>query len=145
MTGFSLIQACCLALGIVLALPTVACAHRPLRYLWPCQSFPTHCGPRSQDILGRLFPVDLPRRGRLLPIHCEKGDRISGSMLIPKLDRLKNFSPAFAPIGPQLHPAPEDKDYQQILDTKGDEDVLVAAYQGDKPKVMFEPFTQTRY
>ena len=133
MTGFSLIQACCLALGIVLALPTVACAHRPLDTSGPASRSQPIVVPDHKISWAAYSQLTYPGEVDYYRFTAKKGDRISGSMLIPKLDRLKNFSPAFALIGPQLHPAPEDKDYQQILDTKGDEDVLVAAYQGDKP------------
>src|SRR6056297_3720717 len=80
--------------------------------------------------------------------EAEKGDNIYASIVIPVIDRYKNFTPDFALIGPNL-----ENDYAGLkkdeinakLEIQSGEGVIVKRYQGQRTDVFFEPFTQTKY
>jgi hypothetical protein len=80
--------------------------------------------------------------------EAEKGDNIYASMVIPVIERYKNFTPDFALIGPNL-----ENDYAGLkkdeinakLEIQSEEGVIVKRYQGQRTDVFFEPFTQTSY
>ena len=77
-----------------------------------------------------------------------KGEQIYASMSIPQLDRLINYDPVIALIGPQLddHLSGFNKnDIYELLDIKTGEGVIVKRYEGSNLKKFFEPFTQTKY
>ena len=80
--------------------------------------------------------------------EVEKGDNIYASIVIPVIERYKNFTPDFALIGPNL-----ENDYAGLkkdeinakLEIQSGEGVIVKRYQGQRTNVFFEPFTQTKY
>ena len=80
--------------------------------------------------------------------EAEKGDNIYASIVIPVIDRLENFNPEFALIGPGL-----DNDYAGLdsseiknrLEIKDTEGVIVIKYKVQRTGTFFEPFTQTTY
>lgn len=80
--------------------------------------------------------------------EAEKGDNIYASIVIPVIERYKNFTPDFALIGPNLENdnAGLTKDeIESKLEIKSGEGVIVKRYQGQRTDIFFEPFTQTKY
>lgn len=80
--------------------------------------------------------------------EAKKGEEIYAGMVIPLIDRLENFSPEFALIGPGLESDYSDfkKDkINNLLKIKPDEGIIVVKYEKEEKDVFFEPFTQTSY
>jgi hypothetical protein len=74
------------------------------------------------------------------------GEEIYASILVPKIKRLKGFSPDLALIGPGIDELQKDlRAPEQNLDLREGEGLLLDRYSGDKDEVFFEPFTQTSY
>lgn len=79
--------------------------------------------------------------------EAEKGEEIYASLIIPKIERLSDFEPELALIGPGL-PKETDSEVSSEglpLDVREDEGFFVKKYNGDENEVFFEPFTQTSY
>ncbi len=79
--------------------------------------------------------------------EAKKGEEIYASLIIPQIERLSDFEPELALIGPGL---PEGTDSEVSsedlpLDVREDEGIFVKRYKGDENEVFFEPFTQTSY
>ncbi len=75
------------------------------------------------------------------------GEKIHASMLIPYLDRLKNFNPILAVIGPGLQNdlnGLNQEDIFRVLIIEGEEGVVIKRFTGEE-KIFYEPFSQTRY
>jgi len=78
--------------------------------------------------------------------EAKRDEEIYASIVIPKLERLRDFAPEFALIGPGLHEVespPNDAD--RFLDVRENEGVMVSRYGAGEESVFFEPFTQTSY
>lgn len=139
------IQTCWMVVCLMLAFPAVVHAHQPLQTSAPA----TRADPIvvSDHQVSRVALTQLTDPGEVdyYRFTVEKGEEIFGSMLIPKLDRLKDFHPAFALVGPELPTETEGIPVEDILELREDEGVLVALYRDEEPKVFFEPFTQTAY
>ncbi|MBS3788742.1 hypothetical protein KGY79_11165 [Candidatus Bipolaricaulota bacterium] len=73
------------------------------------------------------------------------GEEIYASLLIPRIDRLSQFKPALALIGPGLEEVSKTKPAQLPLEVRGGEDLLVKRYERNNTESFFEPFTQTDY
>jgi hypothetical protein len=92
--------------------------------------------------------LDGPNDADYYQFEAEKGDEIYASILIPVIDRLENFNPEFALIGPDL-----DSDYaglkqneiEERLEIREGEGVIVKKYIEQRTGTFFEPFTQTTY
>ena len=78
---------------------------------------------------------------------AKSGEEIYASLLIPKIDRLSQFKPDLALIGPGLEEGEGSsaKSGQLPLEVRNGEDLLVKRYEGNKAESFFEPFTQTNY
>lgn len=78
---------------------------------------------------------------------AKKGEEIYASLIIPKIDRLSDFNPELALIGPGLQDGKTDgtNSGELPLDVREGEGVLVKEYRGENEETFFEPFTQTRY
>ncbi len=79
--------------------------------------------------------------------EAKKGEEIYASLIIPKIERLYDFEPELALIGPGLAEGTDSEVSSEDLplDVREDEGVLVKKYKGDENEVFFEPFTQTSY
>ena len=77
----------------------------------------------------------------------KEGEEIYLSMLVPKFERLRDFDPVIALIGPELPNELSNfskEEIEEILDIYDNEGVVIKL--NDKyDKTFFEPFTQTRY
>ncbi|MGM0410542.1 MAG: hypothetical protein ACQEQF_07225 [Bacillota bacterium] len=77
----------------------------------------------------------------------KQGEEIYLSMLVPKIERLEDFDPVIALIGPGL---PNDlsnfseEEIKEILDIYDNEGVVIKLNDKNN-KTFFEPFTQTTY
>lgn len=79
----------------------------------------------------------------------KKGEKIYAEILIPKINRLKDFDPVIAVVGPGLksdmdglkNEIIEDKELLDIIKGEG----VVIKRNDKKDEIFFEPFTQTRY
>ena len=82
----------------------------------------------------------------LLPM-VQKGDPLDATILIPVIDRLANFQPVLALLGPGLPVDTGGLLEQTIADfikiTPDEGGVIKTSVQA--PKIFFEPFTQTKY
>lgn len=148
MASFKSAFTCCLAgvFCMLMSATVTVYAHKPLKSL--------ASGTRSDPViipdhqLSQAAFAELIHSGQVDYYRftvARAGETIVGSMLIPKLERLKEFSPALALIGPGLPRDTAGFNVENMLDVKDSEGVLVARYQGNTPQVFFEPFTQTRY
>ncbi|MGM0419471.1 MAG: hypothetical protein ACQEQG_00610 [Bacillota bacterium] len=81
--------------------------------------------------------------------EAQAGEKIYASMVIPVIDRLENFSPEFALIGPGLeedYADLEQSNVDEILSLKEGEGVVVVVdNETGESDIFFEPFTQTSY
>ncbi len=76
-------------------------------------------------------------------LEVNEGEEIYANLLIPKIERLKDYDPTIALIGPGL---PKDYEVNNIqLQVKDDEGVIVKRYGSDSLEEFYEPFTMTRY
>ncbi|MBS3811727.1 MAG: hypothetical protein KGY44_07725 [Halanaerobiales bacterium] len=75
--------------------------------------------------------------------NVKKNEEIYISLTIPMLERLKDFNPTIALIGPGLSDNSHETDVN--LNVKKDESVIIKRYEGGEPEVFFEPFTRTSY
>ena len=74
------------------------------------------------------------------------GEEIYASLLIPKIERLRDFDPGLALIGPGLDSNAEvSAGTENSLDLRAEEGLILKTYSGNEDKVFFEPFTQTTY
>jgi hypothetical protein len=79
---------------------------------------------------------------------AEQGEEIYFSMVIPVIDRYKNFKPAVALIGPALENdyAGYDPNYiNSLLKLDSDENIIIIRDDQNNPEIFFEPFTRTSY
>jgi len=79
---------------------------------------------------------------------AEAGEEIFAEMLVPVLDRLENFTPDFALIGPGLENYYDDLNREEVearLDIREGEGVIVRGYHQEESAVFREHFTQTSY
>lgn len=76
---------------------------------------------------------------------ANSGEEIYASLLIPKIDRLSQFKPELALIGPGFEEGITTKPAQFPLDVRNGEEFLVKRYEGSNEESFFEPFTQTNY
>jgi len=80
--------------------------------------------------------------------QAEQGEEIYFSMVIPEIERYKNFKPDLALIGPGLENnyAGCDKNYiNSLLKLEAEENIIIVRDDTDNPEIFFEPFTQTFY
>lgn len=83
--------------------------------------------------------------------EAEAGEEIYASMMVPHLERLKDYSPEYALIGPGLEDniagfSPEE--IRAKLDIQDNEGVSIVRYQepeGEEAETFFEHFTRTEY
>jgi len=78
----------------------------------------------------------------------EQGEVIYFSMVIPVIDRYKNFMPDLALIGPRLENdyAGYDMNYiNSLLKLESGENIIIVRDDQDNPDTFFEPFTRTSY
>mgnify|MGYP006277819419 CR=1 FL=1 len=74
---------------------------------------------------------------------AEKGEEIYSNLLIPYLERFKDFHPTIALIGPGL---PLDYSVENVnLAIKEGEGAIIKRYESNELEEFYEPFTQTRY
>ncbi len=130
---------------LMLLAPDAVHAHKPLQTSAPATR--SHPIVVSDHQVSRAAYTQLtrPREVDYYRFTARTGEEIFSSMLIPRLKRLHGFSPTFALIGPGLPNKTAGIPVEDFLDIKDDEGINVALYEGEKPKVFFEPFTQTRY
>jgi len=79
---------------------------------------------------------------------AEGGEEIFAEMLVPVLDRLENFTPDFALIGPGLENDYDGLNREEVearLDIREGEGVIVRGYHQGESEVFREHFTQTSY
>ncbi len=79
---------------------------------------------------------------------AEQGEEIYFNMVIPVIDRFKDFKPDLALIGPALENNYDgfDPDYiNSILTLEPDEKIIIVRDYQDNPDIFFEPFTRTSY
>ena len=77
----------------------------------------------------------------------KEGEEIYVSMLVPKIERLKDFDPIIAVIGPGLTNDLNnfsEEEIKEILDIYDNEGVVLKLNDKNN-KTFFEPFTQTSY
>lgn len=80
--------------------------------------------------------------------QTEQGEEIYFSMVIPQIERYKDFKPDVALIGPGLENnyAGCDSDYiNSLLKIDPDEKIIIVRDDQDNSEIFFEPFTQTSY
>ncbi len=78
----------------------------------------------------------------------KSGEKIHLSLLVPYLERLKDYFPVIALMGPGLEEDFSGLDPEKILELlkPGEgEGVIVKQFAGQEAGTFFEPFTQTRY
>ncbi len=79
---------------------------------------------------------------------AEQGEEIYFSMVIPVIDRYKNFRPDLALIGPSLendYAGYDDNYINSSLKLESDENIIIVRDDQDNPDTFFEPFTRTSY
>jgi len=79
---------------------------------------------------------------------AEAGEEIFAEMLVPVLDRLENFTPDFALIGPGLENDFDGLNREEVearLDIREGEGVIVRGYHQEESEIFREHFTQTSY
>ncbi|HMA60669.1 MAG TPA: hypothetical protein VKN64_10270 [Halanaerobiales bacterium] len=75
--------------------------------------------------------------------EAKADEEIYANLLIPDIERLKDFHPTFALIGPGL---PKEYEVENVtLDIDEEEGVIVKRYRAETLEIFFEPFTQTSY
>lgn len=75
--------------------------------------------------------------------EAKANEEIYANLLIPDLERLKDFDPTIALIGPGL---PQDYEVKNVtLDLAANEGVIIKRYSSKRLETFFEPFTQTNY
>lgn len=81
-------------------------------------------------------------------VHVEKGDKISLHLLVPEIDRLKDFHLVIALIGPGITTdwgGLEGNALMMELEIEEGEGALVIPFTDETHSSFYEPFTQTRY
>lgn len=79
------------------------------------------------------------------------GEEIYASMLVPRLERLENYHPDYALIGPGLennYSGMSSEEIKSRLIIEGGEGVIVQSYErdvGEESETFFEHFTRTEY
>ena len=87
--------------------------------------------------LSKINEVDYYR------FEVKEGEEIYANLLIPKIERLKDYDPTIALIGPGL---PKDYEVNNIeLKVKENEGVIAKRYESNTLEEFYEPFTMTRY
>jgi hypothetical protein len=137
-----------LIIGLVLFNSSSTKAHRPLN----TEESGTRANPifvsdhkiswAAYNSLGSNKDVDYYQ------FEAEKGDKIYASIVIPVIDRLENFNPEFALIGPGLdndYAGLDQSEIEDRLEIKAAEGVIVKKYTDQRTGTFFEPFTQTTY
>ena len=80
--------------------------------------------------------------------EAEQGEEIYASMMIPILERLEDFTPDFALIGPGLridYDGISQRDVEEKLEIRKGEGVIISGYKEENSEIFREPFTQTSY
>lgn len=80
--------------------------------------------------------------------NANKGEEIYFSMVIPVIDRYKNFKPDVALIGSgfENNYAEYDINYiNSILKLESNENIIIVRDHKENPDIFFEPFTRTSY
>ncbi len=137
-----------LIISILLSFTNITLAHRPLDTDGPAT--------RKKPIIVSNHKLSWAAYNRLTTpddadyyrFKAEQGDKIYASILVPKIDRLKDFNPDLALIGPQLN-----SDYSGLSRTEIDnklnftanEGIIIKRYLKQNSELFFEPFTQTSY
>lgn len=135
-----------LVMILILLFSPIALAHRPLYTSGPAsREKPIRVEDHqiswaAYNILSREKEVDY------YSFRVKGGEKIYAEMLIPKIEKLKDFYPLIVLIGPELDSNNQNPEIIKLIDLKADEDFIVKEYdQSKKDEVFFEPFTQTRY
>lgn len=142
---------CCiviLMLGIILLNSSKTKAHRPLNVEEPGTRNNPIFVPNHKISWAAYNSLDSTKEVNYYQFEAEKGDKIYASIVIPVIDRLENFNPEFALIGPDLdddYAGLDKKEIENRLKIKSGEGVIVKKYTGDSTETFFEPFTQTTY
>jgi len=78
----------------------------------------------------------------------KSGEKIHLSLLVPYLERLKDFFPVIALMGPGLERDFAGLDQEEVLELlkpQEGEGIILKQFTGEEAGSFFEPFTQTRY
>lgn len=137
-----------LLLIIFILLSTEAFGHKPLDTSGPAtRSVPVNIREHqiSRAAYNSLRDEKDVHYYKLLSV--KKGERIYASIYIPRIERLKDFSPILGLIGPGLEMELDDLNkelVEELLEIYPGEGVILKKNE-KKAKNFFEPFTQTNY
>ena len=137
-----------LMIGFIILNSSSTIAHRPLNTDGPGTRSNPLFVPNHEISWAAYNSLNSANEVDYYQFEAEKGDSIYASIVIPVIDRLENFSPQFALIGPELdndYAGLNQKEIEDRLEIKAGEGVIVKNYTGQRTETFFEPFTQTTY
>jgi len=133
---------------IILSLKTTALAHIPLDTSAPASKEEPIFVEDHQISWAAYNQLEKAGDVDYYQFKVEQGEVIYFSMVIPVIDRFKDFKPDLALIGPALENnyAGFDPDYiNSILKLDSDENIIIVRDYQENPEIFFEPFTRTSY
>jgi hypothetical protein len=137
-----------LVISILILFTNITLAHRPLDTDGPAT--------REEPIIVSNHKISWAAYNQLTTTNdadyyrfqAQQGDEIYASLLVPEIDRLKNFNPDLALIGPRLNSDYSGLSKTEIADKlnfRPDEGIIIEQYSKSNSESFFEPFTQTSY
>jgi len=137
-----------IALIFVLSLRSNVLAHIPLDTSGPASKEEPIFVEDHQISWAAYNQLNRPEDVDYYSFNVNQGEEIYFSMVIPVIERYKNFKPDIALIGSGLDSeyAGYDSNYiNSRLKLESDENVIIVRDYKDNPDMFFEPFTRTSY
>ena len=138
-----------LTLSIIIILSTnITLAHRPLDTDGPATREEPIIVSNHKLSWAAYNQLTTPNDVDYYRFQAQQGDKIYASLLVPEIERLKEFNPDLALIGPSLNSDYAELSRTEVVDKLNfgpEEGVIIKQYSKLTSDLFFEPFTQTSY
>lgn len=132
-----------LALMIIFGISITTMAHKPVNVNYPATKESPILIEDHQISWAAYTELKREKEVDYFRFEAKENEEIYANLLIPKLERLKDFNPTIALIGPGL---PKEYEIENIkLDIDKNEGIIVKRYTDQTLETYYEPFTQTKY
>ena len=132
-----------LIMVLIISFSLTANAHKPVNVNFPATKEAPILIKDHQISWAAYTELSKPNEVDYYKFTANENEEIYANMLIPKIERLKDYTPTIALIGPGLPKEYETKNVKLKVDNK--EGVIIKRYTLNTTEVFFEPFTQTSY